>query len=77
MIRPNFKIFFLIKIFLICMVVSINVYGENLTEKNNFVVLGLDAAPIKIKVFSSHTCPHCANFHTKVVPKIKKKRACK
>ena len=28
---------------------------------------------ITIKVFSSLTCPHCANFHKKVVEKIKKK----
>ena len=28
---------------------------------------------LKIKIFSSLTCPHCANFHMKVVSKIKKK----
>ena len=36
------------------------------------VVLGSDKAIVKIKVFSSLTCPHCANFHTKVVPEIKR-----
>jgi len=36
-------------------------------------VLGADNAPVKIKVFSSLTCPHCANFHIKIIPEIKKK----
>ena len=36
------------------------------------VVIGSYDAIVKIKVFSSLTCPHCANFHIKVVPKIKK-----
>ena len=27
-------------------------------------------APIKIKVFSSLTCPHCAEFHNAVMPKL-------
>ena len=35
------------------------------------VVIGSDEATVKIKVFSSLTCPHCADFHIKVVPKIK------
>ena len=34
--------------------------------------MGVDGAPIKIKVFSSFTCPHCANFHKEVIPKINK-----
>ena len=37
------------------------------------MVLGLDEAPIKIKIYSSLTCPHCADFHINVIPKIKKK----
>ena len=36
------------------------------------IVLGSDTAVVKIKIFSSLTCPHCANFHTKVVPEIKR-----
>ena len=36
------------------------------------VVIGSNNALVKIKVFSSLSCPHCANFHIKVVPKIKK-----
>ena len=56
---------------------QINVYTncsdiENLNTNNDLVVLGSDKAVVKIKIFSSLTCPHCANFHIKVVPKIKK-----
>ena len=40
---------------------------------DDLVVLGTDKAPVKIKIFSSLTCPHCANFHIKIVPEIKKK----
>ena len=35
-------------------------------------MLGNSDAPVKIKIFSSLTCPHCANFHIEVVPKIVK-----
>ena len=73
MIKLNFKIFALTKIFLIFIILSVKVYAENITEKNNFIVLGVDTAPIKIKIFSSHTCPHCASFHINVIPKIKEK----
>ena len=41
-------------------------------ETSDLIVLGAENAPVKIKIFSSLTCPHCANFHIKVVPEIKK-----
>ena len=41
-------------------------------EASDLIVLGAENAPVKIKIFSSLTCPHCANFHIKVVSKIKK-----
>ncbi len=62
------KIFFLIY-FTFC---SIS-YAEDINTKNNLIAIGNENAPIKIKVFSSLTCPHCADFHIKVVPKIKEK----
>ena len=67
----NVKPFFLIKIILIYLIFSLKSYSDS--TNNSLVVLGLDAAPIKIKIFSSLTCPHCADFHINVVPKIKKK----
>ena len=67
----NSKIFFLIKILLISLIVSLNLYAnENDTNKNIFSI-GSHEAKVKIKIFSSLTCPHCADFHIKVVSKIK------
>ena len=82
------ELLFLVKIFLVCFVISLIIpacdqidqketkkeksYKENLDAQNNLIVLGNDQAPIKIKIFSSLTCPHCANFHIKVVPELKR-----
>ena len=68
----NSKIFFLIKILLISLIVSLNLYAnENDTDKSIFSI-GSHEAKVKIKIYSSFTCPHCANFHKQVVPEIKK-----
>ena len=68
----NIKLFFLIKIILFYFILSLKCYSDNSNTNNSLVVLGSDKAIVKIKVFSSLTCPHCANFHIKVVPEIKK-----
>jgi len=44
----------------------------NASENNNLISIGSDDAKVTIKVFSSLTCPHCANFHTKIFEKLKK-----
>jgi protein-disulfide isomerase len=36
-------------------------------------MLGKPDAPVTVIEYSSFTCPHCANFHTKVLPKLKEK----
>ena len=74
MIRSNLniKIFFLIKIILFFTILSVKCYSDNPEKNDSLVVLGSDKAIVKIKVFSSLTCPHCANFHIKVVPEIKR-----
>ena len=74
MIRSNSNttIFFLIKIILFYFILSLKCFSDNSETNSNLIVLGQDKAIIKIKVFSSLTCPHCANFHTKVVPEIKR-----
>ena len=41
-------------------------------NQNNLITIGSSDAEIKIKIFSSLTCPHCANFHKEVVPEIMK-----
>ena len=74
MIRSNLntKLFFLIKIISFYLILSIKCYSDNLNASDSLVVLGSDKAIVKIKVFSSLTCPHCANFHIKIVPEIKR-----
>ena len=68
----NLKLFFLLKIFLIYLVICLKSYADDPMVQNNFVTVGSNDAVVKIKVFSSLTCPHCANFHIKVVSEIKK-----
>ena len=48
-------------------------FNFNLNGNENRAVLsvGNQKAKVTIKVFSSLTCPHCANFHTKIFPKLK------
>ena len=74
MIRPilNTKLIFIIKIILIYSLFILKSYSDDGVILNKFVVLGQNQAPIKIKVFSSFTCSHCANFHINVVPEINK-----
>ena len=68
----NFKLFFLIKVFFIYFIICLKSYADTPKALSNLVVLGADNAPVKIKVFSSLTCPHCASFHKKIVPEIKR-----
>ena len=69
----NLKLFFLIRVFFIYFIICLKSYADTPKALSDFVVLGADNAPVKIKIFSSLTCPHCANFHIKIVPKINKK----
>ena len=69
----NNKVKFLIKILFFYSVIFLKVYADDLTKKTNQVTLGNDDAPVKIKIFSSFTCPHCADFHINVLPEIKEK----
>ena len=67
----NLKLFFLIRVFFIYFIICLKSYADTPKAMSDLVVLGADNAPVKIKVFSSLTCPHCANFHIKIVSKIK------
>ena len=68
----NFKLFFLIKVFIICLIVCLKSYSDDSIVQKNMIVIGSFDATVKIKIYSSLTCPHCANFHINVVPEIKK-----
>ena len=57
---------FLIKIFFFILITSI----VN-AEDNSFQIGNIDAK-VKVKVFSSLTCPHCAKFHENIFYNLKK-----
>ena len=40
------------------------------SAENKILAIGNSDANIIIKVFSSLTCPHCANFHTNVFARL-------
>ena len=69
----NLKLFFLIKICIIYLIICLQSYADDPKIQKNMIVIGSYDAIVKIKIFSSLTCPHCANFHIKVIPEIKKK----
>ena len=70
--KSNIKAF-LINVVLIYLILSVKSYSDNVDRNSASIFLGSNKAPVKIKIFSSLTCPHCANFHINVVKKIKKK----
>ena len=39
-------------------------------SNKNYLSIGESDAKITIKVFSSLTCPHCANFHSNTYDKL-------
>ena len=67
MINLNLRTFSLIKISIIYLILCLNssLADENL--KKNMIFIGSHDAKVKIKIFSSLTCPHCANFHMNVI----------
>ena len=66
----NFKLFPFIKIFIIYLIICLKSYADDYKIDKSIVTIGSYDAVVKIKIFSSLTCPHCADFHIKVVPKI-------
>ena len=66
------KLIFLVKILIIYFILSTKSYAEDSKIDKSLVTIGSYDATVKIKIFSSLTCPHCANFHMDVVSKIKK-----
>ena len=60
-----FTIFFLI-------ILSLSTLNSNALEIDKKVYAGNKDAKVTVKVFSSLTCPYCADFHKKVFIKLKK-----
>ena len=71
MIKNKFISFFLNKINILLLSFAILINAQEVKSQSDLIKIGNDAAPVKIKLFSSLTCPHCANFHIKVISKIK------
>ena len=68
----NPKLLLLLKLFLIYLLICLKSYADDSGLRNSMVAIGSNNAAVKIKVFSSLTCPHCANFHINVISEIKK-----
>ena len=56
---------FLIRLFLIFFAFTVQV-------KSKVLSMGSSEAKVTVKVFSSLTCPHCANFHAEIFNNLKK-----
>ena len=54
-------------IIILCVLCS---FTENVESK--VLSIGNSDAKVTVKVFSSLTCPHCANFHTSIFNDLKK-----
>ena len=46
-------------------------FNSNSSESKAVLSVGNENAKVTVKVFSSLTCPHCANFHIKIFQKLK------
>ena len=44
----------------------------NSQAQSKVLSIGSSEAKVTVKVFSSLTCPHCANFHSAIFPNLKK-----
>ncbi len=66
------KIFFITQLVAIFLIVSLKLIADDNKIDQHKITIGSYDAAVKIKIFSSLTCPHCADFHIKVIPKIKK-----
>jgi len=62
---------FFLQIIFSFFILSVSAGSNNNGENNNLVTLGPDTALVKIKIFSSFTCPHCASFHFNILSKLK------
>jgi protein-disulfide isomerase len=63
------------KILILFFLIFINSYSY--AQNTDEIFIGNENAKVKIKIYSSYTCPHCANFHKSVYPKLIKEYASK
>lgn len=67
--KKNFGVLAIIFLFLSICVKSFAVEKLDLND----IHIGRDDAPIKIIIYASLTCPHCASFHLNELPKLQEK----
>ena len=60
-----------IRKFIIILVFNLCITNTLYSNENNVLTIGNEEAKVTVKVFSSLTCPHCADFHDKVFEKLK------
>ena len=58
--------------YFLIIILIFNNFHVNGSENTNLLSIGSKNAKVTVKVFSSLTCPHCANFHNKIFQKLKK-----
>ena len=59
-------------VFYFLIISSLLVCNSNTIEKDEKINVGNKDAKIIVKVFSSLTCPYCADFHKKIFTRLKK-----
>ena len=59
--------------FIASLFLLVNLSAEEKLTNSKLIFIGREDAPVEIKVYSSLTCPHCANFHINVISEIQKK----
>ena len=67
----NLSIFFLLILFNPFFSFSLAESNDQINDKNISMFMGDKEAPVIIIEYASFTCPHCATFHTEVLPKLK------
>ena len=55
-----------------CKTIFIVFFIFSAQAESKVLSIGSPDAKVTIKVFSSLTCPHCANFHSNIYEKLKK-----
>ncbi len=59
-------------LFIVTFFTFINLTISNSSNTKNITSVGKESAKVTVKVFSSLSCPHCAQFHGEVFNKLKK-----
>jgi len=67
----SYKVNLLVKILFFYFITSLNSFATENNEIKN-ITEGDENAKIEILIYESLTCPHCAEFHKKIYPDLKK-----